>query len=126
MSQHTQHGSSGEMTAGRMQDCIDACNDCRDSCTSSVSHCLKLGGKHADPSHIGLLLDCADVCNTSAGFMLRQSSYHRSVCGVCAEVCRACAESCRSMGGTDKMMASCAEACDRCAKSCEQMAGQAS
>ncbi len=124
MSHQTQHEGSGQ-PAGSMQNCIETCNDCRDSCLASVSHCLELGGKHAEAGHIGLLLDCADICGTSAAFMLRGSTHHKKVCGTCAEICQACAESCRSMGGADEMMASCAEVCERCAESCEKMAGHA-
>ncbi len=100
------------------------CNECRDSCTEMVGHCLELGGRHAGREHIGLLIDCAEICASSSGFMLRESKHHKTVCTACAEVCRACAESCRSIGGGDEMMTHCAEVCERCAESCERMAGQ--
>ena len=90
-----------------------------------MSHCLALGGKHAEARHIGLLDDCAEICRTSAGFMLRGSEFHPRTCGVCAEVCRACAESCDRLAGDDELMKRCAEMCRRCAQSCERMAGTA-
>jgi len=100
------------------------CLDCHTMCLETVSHCLQMGGKHADPHHIGLLLDCAEICQTSANFMLRQSSMHGRTCGVCAEVCLACAEDCEKFKDDEQMMA-CAEMCRQCASSCEEMAEMA-
>lgn len=112
----TEHTISPEM-----QECIDECVACYSLCEQTVQHCLEMGGKHAAPHHIRLLLDCAEICRTSAGFMLRGSDFHHRTCGVCAEVCRACEKECRSMGD-DEMMQRCADACRRCAESCARMA----
>lgn len=126
MPHDTQHGShTGHSMSESMKNCIRACNECRDSCTAMVKHCLHLGGKHAEPGHIELLLDCAEICGMSSGFMLRESDYHKEICAVCADICRACAESCRAISGDDEMMSQCADVCDKCAQSCEKMAGQA-
>jgi hypothetical protein len=95
--------------------------DCHRVCTETVQHCLTAGGAHAAPDHIRLLLDCAQICATSADFMTRDSSLHNRVCGVCADVCDACAASCRSVSD-DAMMRACIEACERCAASCRAMA----
>ncbi len=110
---HTSDASSTE--------CIDACTDCRAVCLETMNHCLIKGGKHADAEHIRTLLDCADICNVSAGFMLRESSLHGEVCRACATVCNACASSCDAMAD-DEEMKRCAEVCRECAKSCEKMA----
>jgi hypothetical protein len=117
----THQSSTG--VSSEMQQCIDECTRCHHVCLATVSHCLELGGKHADPSHIGLLLDCAEICQTSANFMLRGSERHQLICGVCADICRACAEACERIAGGDQMMKDCAERCRRCAESCERMAG---
>lgn len=115
------HASTHTM-AGEMQECINACLQCHSVCLLTAQHCLELGGKHADPSHITLLLDCAEICRTSANFMLRGSALRDRTCAVCAEVCRACAESCERMGSGDRQMRQCAESCRRCEQSCERMA----
>jgi hypothetical protein len=81
-----------------------------------------MGGRHAEAAHVRLLLDCAQICQTSADFMLRGSSYHARTCETCAEVCLACAENCERIGPDDDMMKKCAEVCRRCAASCRQMA----
>ncbi|MCL4534652.1 MAG: four-helix bundle copper-binding protein [Bacteroidetes bacterium] len=105
-----------------MQDCIKDCQECETTCTESIDYCLQLGGKHAEASHIRSLMDCAEICRTSAGYMLRGSEQYQLVCGTCAEVCERCEQSCRQFGD-DTMMQECAEACRRTAQSCRQMAG---
>lgn len=106
-----------------MQSCIDECLECHRICMETATHCLMLGGKHADAHHIGTLLDCAEICQTSANFMLRGSHQHTETCGVCATVCDHCAETCESIGADDDLMRRCAQACRRCAESCRKMAG---
>jgi hypothetical protein len=70
---------------------------------------------------VGVLLDCADICQTSANFMLRGSPYHVVTCAACAELCRACEEGCRA-AVRDEQLVHCAEVCAACAESCERMA----
>ena len=101
--------------------CIHECDDCHDACAAAVSHCLEMGGRHAAAAHIRLLLDCAEICRTAAGFMLRGSDLHRLTCGVCAQVCERCAASCEALRADDTMRA-CAEECRLCAASCREMA----
>jgi hypothetical protein len=113
---------TNRMTDREMQQCIDECLGCHSICLQTVQHCLEMGGRYAEPQHITLLLDCAEICQTSANFMLRGSVHHTRTCAVCAEVCRACEDDCRHMGGDDEAMRQCAEACRRCAESCERMA----
>lgn len=107
-----------------MQKCIDDCTECAARCTESVKHCLELGGKHAEPGHIATLLDCAEICQTSANSMLRNSEHHAIICEACADVCEACEQECRQFGDDD-MMQECANACRKCATSCREMAAAA-
>lgn len=104
-----------------MQACIDACTRCHQVCLDTIQYCLSMGGDHADPAHIALLQDCAQICATSADFMLRGSDFHPSTCSVCADVCEACADDCDTFEG-DETMARCAEICRACAESCLSMA----
>jgi hypothetical protein len=105
------------------QECIDNCTDCAQVCEQMVTHCLSKGGPHSAPEHIRLLIDCANICQTSAGFMLRGSPLHHLTCGACAEVCTACADDCEKMND-DEMMNECIEICRRCATTCEAMSSQ--
>lgn len=104
-----------------MQECIDNCTDCFQVCEQMITHCLSKGGEHASANHIRLLVDCAEACKTSVGFMLRNSPYHHLTCGVCAQICTACADDCETMND-DEMMKECIEICRRCATSCAAMA----
>jgi len=115
------HTSSHTMTR-EMQECINTCNECHSICLATVQRCLELGGKHAEAHHITTLLDCAEICQTSANFMLRTSDLHGRVCATCAEVCRACAEDCERMAADDQQLQQCAQVCRRCEQSCQQMA----
>ena len=107
-----------------MERCIELCQECHAICLRMVPHCLEKGGRHAEPGHVRLLLDCAEICQTSADFMLRGSDLHTETCRVCAEVCQRCAEDCDRLGD-DPMMRQCAEVCRRCAEACLRMAGTA-
>jgi hypothetical protein len=111
----------GSHSSQAMQECIQACTDCHNICIETAAYCLQQGGKHAEASHIRTLLDCAEICQTSANFMLRGSLLHGRTCGVCAELCEACAQSCAPMGD-DAQMQACAQICRRCAESCRRMA----
>ena len=106
-----------------MRQCIQNCLDCHAISQATIQHCLKQGGPHAKPDHIRLMEDCAEICQTSANFMLRGSDLHHLTCGACAQVCERCAEDCARMGD-DPVMQQCAEACRTCAESCREMAQQ--
>jgi hypothetical protein len=105
----------------QMQECIDNCTRCHAICVETTTHCLEKGGRHAEAGHIRLLMDCAQICATSADFMLRGSDLHRRTCGACAEVCARCADDCERLADDD-MMRRCAEECRRGAESCRKMA----
>jgi hypothetical protein len=112
----------GSTISSEMQQCIQDCLECHNICLTTLNHCLHLGGKHAAPEHINLLLECAEICQTSANFMLLNSNLHGRLCAVCAEVCERCAQDCEAMANGDGQMQSCAEVCRRCASSCHKMA----
>lgn len=105
-----------------MRSCIDECLGCYGTCETTSTHCLELGGRHADAAHIRLLGDCARICLVSADFMLRGSEVHPRLCGFCAGVCRQCADDCEHIDPADEVMKECAAVCRRCADSCERMA----
>ena len=52
--------------------------------------------------HIRLLMDCAQLCTTSADYMARGSSFHDRTCGLCSEVYRIYMESCECVAGDDQ------------------------
>ncbi len=105
--------------SGEMQSCIDECLRCYQTCLGMASnHCLPTGGKHVEPEHFRLMLACAEICRTSAHFMLLGTAHHKHTCAECADVCEDCARSCEQVGD----MQACVEQCRRCAESCRKMA----
>ncbi|MBP6058933.1 MAG: four-helix bundle copper-binding protein [Nitrosomonas sp.] len=100
-----------------IQVCITACNHCHQVCLQTgMNHCLETGGEHVAPEHFRLLMNCAEICQTSANFLLSGSIQH-SLCTICAEICEACAIDCERIEGMDE----CVKACKECAKTCRQM-----
>ncbi|ANM08044.1 hypothetical protein AMC78_PD00534 (plasmid) [Rhizobium phaseoli] len=102
-----------------MQKCIDNCLRCYGVCLrTAMSHCLEAGGKHTEPAHFRLMMACAEICRTSAHFMLIGTDHHKHTCRECAEICTQCAADCEGVGD----MQACVDACRSCAESCRQMA----
>ncbi len=105
--------------SAQMQTCIDKCLSCYGTCLSTaMTHCLEMGGKHLEPVHFRLMMACAEICRTSAHFMLLNSPHHKHTCRECAEICEQCAKDCERIGGMDE----CVQACRSCAESCGKMA----
>ena len=106
-----------------MEQCIENCINCHRVCLETAArHFRGERSPQLEESHVRLLLDCAEICQTSANFMLRGSPYHPITCLACAELCRACEESCRTIAGEDEQLGLCADACAECAQHCERMA----
>ena len=98
--------------------CIEQCLNCYRTCLGmALNHCLERGGRHVAPRHFRLMLNCAELCRTTAEFLLGGGSEQTKLCTACAEICEACAQSCQELE-----MAECARACRACAESCRQMA----
>jgi hypothetical protein len=113
--------ASHENHIKEMQACIDACSHCHATCLhTAMVHCLDSGGKHVGADHFRLMMNCAEICQTSASFQLSGSSFHRALCGICADICEACAKSCESIGD----MEDCVKACRDCAASCRKMSAK--
>ncbi|MBE9607409.1 four-helix bundle copper-binding protein [Acetobacteraceae bacterium H6797] len=112
-------GLSPKTQTPEMQACIDACLRCHATCLSmAMNHCLPMGGKHTEPEHFKLMMACAEICRSSAAFMLIGTRHHRHTCRECAEICEECAASCEALGG----MEDCVAACRECARHCAAMA----
>jgi hypothetical protein len=97
------------------------CTRCHEACLETLSLCLTRSG-HSPPSHVRILLDCAEICQTSTDFLIRNSDIHRQVCAACAATCLACASSCAQFVGDDDMKC-CEEICRQCAEACNEVAG---
>lgn len=102
-----------------MSKCVEECLRCYSVCLSmAMNHCLEAGGEHVEKQHFTLMMACAEMCRTSAHFMLIGSSHHKHTCRECAEICTECADDCERVGDTEE----CVQACRRCAETCRAMA----
>ena len=109
---------SPEKVMGPMQEAIQACLDCHSMCLRmAMTYCAAQGGKHVAAAHLQLMINCAEICQTCANFMLSDSPLHKTISAACAEVCEACARSCEQVGD----MRDCVEECRKCEKSCKAM-----
>lgn len=97
------------------QAAIEALQHCHATCHSmAMTHCLEMGGEHARPQHLRLMLDCADICAATAGFLLRKSQFHTQIVTLCADVCETCAADCEAIGGMEESAAACRACADAC------------
>jgi hypothetical protein len=78
-----------------------------------------MGGDHAAPNHVRIMVDCMEACQVAADFMTRGSDLHPSICAATAEVCYACALSCEEVEGEE--MEACAQLCRECAEMCDDI-----
>ena len=106
--------SEEQMLNDQMQDCIDDCLNCHTVCLDTAMRMLQKGGEHS--SYVISLLDCSEICLTSAHFMLRNSPLYGYTCQACTQICSHCAEMCFQAGEND-----CGNACRASAESCQQM-----
>ncbi|HKY02058.1 MAG TPA: four-helix bundle copper-binding protein [Burkholderiales bacterium] len=104
--------------ADHLDACVEACSRCARICLSeAMEHCLRVGGKHTETQHFGLMLGCAEICRATADYLIQSPILHNKVCGLCAEICEACAHSCAEVGD----MQTCVDTCRHCADLCRRM-----
>jgi hypothetical protein len=102
--------------------CKERCLECERVCQETLAHCTDMGGKHVEGEHLRLMIDCADICHTTASFVMHRSEFMGAEAQVCGEVCARCAASCERVGA-DEHMKGCVDACKRCADACRKMHG---
>ena len=117
-----QSGSPPGMAAGTMtlQECVQSCLKSHSMCLETAWYVTQRGPA-IPAAHMALLLDCAEMCQTTANSLLRRSPQHAVVCDACARLCDACAQDCERVAA-DEQMRQCAATCRECAKSCRDMA----
>ena len=102
------------------ESCIDICIKSHRMCLETARYCSEKGSAHVAPTHLALLLDCAELCQTTANSLMRRSPQHGAICSACAQLCDACANDCETIAG-DEQMAHCASLCRDCARDCRAM-----
>jgi hypothetical protein len=71
-----------------------ACLRAHEACEAAVAHALRADGGERVNDRVGALLDCADVCRTTARYIRYGSPLLRGTAGVAAERCARAAEAC--------------------------------
>jgi hypothetical protein len=105
-----------------LQQAIQHCGECYQTCLIMLSHCLSLGGHRANASHIKAMYDCAEICQLAVSYMARGSDMYGRLNLLCAEICTRCANQCEQMMGNDEQMRTCAATCRNCSDVCQKTA----
>ena len=100
----------------RYRECVDACNACAAACWHCANACLGESDPKAMARCIALDMDCAGLCQFTAGAMARDSELATHVARLCEQACSACAEECARH--PHRHCQDCAAACRRCAEAC--------
>jgi hypothetical protein len=103
----------------QLQQAIQQCSECYQTCLTTLSHCLSLGGHHSEAVHIQAMYDCAEICQLAVSYMVRNSPMYGRLNLLCAEICIHCANQCEMMGD-DEQMQTCAATCRHCADICQE------
>src|SRR5262245_25920721 len=104
---------------------IEACLECAQACTACAD--ADLGEQTvADLVKCARLnLDCADMCETTARVLTRQTGYDRdltrAVVQACAQACKVSGAECDRHARMHEHCRVCAEVCHRCQRVCEEM-----
>lgn len=102
----------------KAHEALEALAHCSLTCHSmALVHCLELGGEHARPQHVRLMLDCAKICATTAELLAHKSQFHTQIAALCVEICETCGEDCEKLG----QMEECVSACRACAEKCREI-----
>jgi hypothetical protein len=104
--------------------CIEEAVACAQTCTVCADACLAEDDVAELRRCIGLNLDCADVCDTTARVLSRAGSSDfeltRSVLLACIQACRSCGGECERHAEHHEHCRVCAESCRRCEEVCEK------
>jgi hypothetical protein len=105
--------------------CIETCLECGQASTACAD--ADLGEQMvADLVRCTRLnLDCADMCQTTARVLTRQTGYDRdltrAVVQACVQACEVSGDECDRHAQMHEHCRVCAEVCHRCQRVCEEM-----
>ena len=115
---------SPEVTAlSDIADCIDALQECVQTCTSCADADLSESDPQMMVRCVRLNHDCADICAATARVLSRPSMVAPEIwlaqLQACVTACHACAEECEKHAQHHDHCRLCAEACRQCIQSCK-------
>lgn len=105
--------------------CIETCLECLQACTADADADLSEQMVADLVKCARLDLDCADMCDTTARVLTRQTGYDRdltrAVVQACAQACKVCGDECERHAQMHEHCRVCAEVCRRCQQVCEEV-----
>jgi len=101
-----------------MSECLKACVDCAAVCSVCSAACLMEENLGALRQCILLDLNCAKICEATAGVLARRVGLGREILLACAQACRLCADECDKHASMHAHCRVCADACRRAEKAC--------
>ncbi len=119
------HPGDLNVDANLLARCLDACSECAQACTSCADSCLSESDVQAMTTCIGRDLICAEICETTARVVGRQTAYDADVTRrqleACAAACKSCGDECAAHGEHMEHCRICAESCRRCEEACREL-----
>lgn len=80
-----------------------------DACNAAFAYCTQQD-EIEDPELLACMVDCVDLCTTTASLIVRGSEHADDLREVCAELTKCVEESCEEYGD-DEVLTACADAC---------------
>lgn len=105
----------------KYQKCIDACAKCAQACFECLKACMNESDAAARKACMGMLLECALICQQAVAYMSMDAQYAMDLCKLCAAICDKCAQECDMF--KDDHCKKCTDICRQCANECHMMAG---
>jgi hypothetical protein len=104
---------------------IQTCLECTQACTACADADLREQTVADLVKCARLNLDCADMCETTARVLTRQTGYDRdmtrAVVEACVQACRVSGDECDRHARMHEHCRVCAEVCHRCQRVCEEV-----
>jgi hypothetical protein len=85
---------------------VEALNRAADHCQSAFAYCARSNIR--EPADLLCLVDCAEMCRTTADFILRQGTYVQQMRDLCMQQLCDAADTCKSYPD-DEVLAACAD-----------------
>lgn len=108
-----------------LEECINACHVCAQTCTACADACLSEEQVDRLRRCIRHNLDCADLCETTARLLSRQTEADATLLQRQLEVlalsCQMCGQECGKHADKHEHCRTCAEVCHHCEQTCRTL-----
>jgi len=107
----------------RILDGIEKCLYCCIECGRAFQARTRPQGAELPEALQLSLVECAEICRTTASFLRWDSAYWEAACALCADICMKCAWECARVS-EDEQIRIARDACEQCAVLCRELAGR--